>query len=83
MPSYGKRQRIITTKELVPNAYNVDISLDSGECDRLSALLTDYLAFAHTHCLALEHSKCIAAQELTAQWMSQAADLRDKIEARD
>ena len=56
--------------------------LSTGEWDQLSAILSDYLAFSHRHVQMLEDCKALQALELLNQWRTQAADLRDRIEAR-
>jgi hypothetical protein len=64
-------------------AYIDTVRFNDDELDQLSAILSDYLSFSHRHVLMLEDCKALAALELVNKWRSQAADLRDKIEARD
>ncbi len=72
-----------TFAPLRSDAYNVGIRFTDGELDQLSAILSDYITFAHAHCVMLDRSKCKAALDLTEKWISQAADLREKIDGRD
>lgn len=76
------RSKAGTIQSIVPPIKD-SCGLSTEQWDQLSAILTDFLAFSHVHMLALDHAKCIAAHELCAKWASQAADLRDIIEARD
>ena len=77
-----KRPKVATIQRIVTPIYD-GLALTSDEWDQLSATLTDYLSFSHTHVTVLESAKALAALELLNKWRSQAADLRDKIEARD
>lgn len=76
------RSKVGTIQSIAPPIKD-SCGLSTEQWDQLSAILTDYLSFAHMHQQSLEHAKCMAASELTAKWMTQAADLRDIIEARD
>ena len=78
-----KRYRVMTTKEITSPPSISAFALTDLEWDQLSALLTDYLAFSHTQALMLEDCKALQALELLNTWRTQAADLRDRIEARD
>lgn len=77
-----KCPKVVNLRESVPPIKDSCV-LFSEQWDQLSAILTDYLSLSHTQALMLESAKALTALELLNQWRSQAADLRDIIEARD
>jgi hypothetical protein len=76
------RPKVATIQSIVP-AYIGAVQFSEDELDQLSALLSDYLAFSHSHVAMLESCKALTALELVNQWRTQAADLRERIEGRE
>lgn len=76
------RPKIATIQSIVP-AYIDTVRFTEDELDQLSAILSDYLSFSHRHVELLEDSHAMQALALLNQWRTQAADLRDRIEARN
>ena len=75
------RPKVVTIQSIVPPSISA-FALTDPEWDQLSAILSDYLAFSHRHVQVLEDCKALTALELLNTWRTQAADLRDRIEAR-
>lgn len=84
-PPYTAAHLSALRRPSVPIVAPIDggIGLSGLECDQISALLTDYLAFSALHIAALDDAKCIAALELCERWRTQAADIRERIEGRE
>ena len=80
-PSHTIRRKVVAIQSIAPN--NSGLCLSSLECDQISALLSDYLAFTNRALrYDLDDAKAVSASRLLEKWRTQAADLLDKLEAR-